>query len=73
MNKSRHVTFRCTQEQYAQLKWQAKFAESTVSAYIVNNLCPKLYKTDGTRPCTDEEAEYFKDALKDKPWNSYGI
>ena len=44
MNKSRHVTFRCTQEQYDELKAQAKFAESTLSAYIVDNLCPRQYQ-----------------------------
>ena len=66
MNKSRHVTFRCTQEQYKELKWQARFAESTLSAYIVNNLCPPMKEVSGMRPETPEEAVFFKSVLKDK-------
>ena len=60
MNKSRHVTFRCTQDQYDEIKWQAKYAESTLSDYILNNLCPELKEVSGIRPCSDEETEWYK-------------
>ena len=42
MNKSRHVTFRCTEEQYALIK---KLAGKNVSQWIVSRLFHrKLYK-----------------------------
>ena len=38
MNKSRHVTFRCTQEQYDELKASADKLGLTVSQFILRSL-----------------------------------
>ena len=35
MNKSRHVTFRCTQEQYELIKSAAAFVKMNVSEFVV--------------------------------------
>ena len=39
MTKSKHVTFRCTQEQYEQIKGQAKANGTTISEFIVERAC----------------------------------
>ena len=38
MNKSRHVTFRCIQEQYDAIKKAANHQEISVSSFIVRTL-----------------------------------
>lgn len=38
MTKSRHVTFRCTQEQYARIKGAAENRHQTVSRFILFTL-----------------------------------
>ena len=43
MNKSRHVTFRCTQEQYEIIK---KYAGKNVSQWIVDRLFYSMRKLD---------------------------
>ena len=43
MTKSRHVTFRCTQEQYDEIKQLASEYDRTVS-YIVQTAIDSLYE-----------------------------
>ena len=70
MNKSRHVTFRCTQEQYDQINIMAKEFEMTVSAYIVDSITDSLWD-DAITLNPPQVREFFKDVdqivdLKDK-------
>ena len=67
MNKTKHVTFRCTEEQYALFKKAADKLELKLSAFIlrsalftqkqVNQEITKLSKAgiDGSKPMTDEQ------------------
>ena len=57
MNKSRHITFRCTQEQYAKIKQLSTAYDQTVS-YIVEVAIDTLY---------DRFSEHNFPQRKDKP------
>ena len=63
MNKSRHVTFRCTQEQYAAIKAYAEKNDITVSRFL-QRVCVFASSTPVTSPWLDMEST--KD-LTDKP------
>ena len=78
MNKSRHVTFRCTQKQYDAIKEQAKANGDSISAFIVER-CTRddsiTYLTPEERSFLNEEInkrysaiqDQLYDSLKDKP------
>ena len=77
MNKSRHVTFRCTQEQYAKLSQFANEQEVSVSR-LLQSLCDQspFIIVSNTPLWTPEEIALLKDRdapplvinrIKDKP------
>ena len=73
MNKSRHVTFRCTEEQYKSIKASAELSERSVSAYIVHTVLSKYYEQ-----CCEELEEKVKwiwqhSDLKVLPLSGHGI
>ena len=74
MNKSRHVTFRCTQEQYAQIKRDAGYCGVGVSQHLVDTYFeayPLGYESKTQRAMSLSGKEFFKDIDKivdlDKP------
>lgn len=73
MTKSRHVTFRCTEEQYAEIKASAEESEKSVSSYIVHTVLSKYYEQ-----CCEELEEKCKwiwqhPDLKVLPLSGHGI
>ena len=62
MNKSKHITFRCTQDQYKEIKASAG---KNLSAYIVSNLCQRVYKesSDPSRKLNTELLRQYKEKV----------
>ena len=62
MNKSRHVTFRCTQEQYDAMKRDAGYCGMSVSALIVETYFERYPIGQATLPPTPFPRIPSKDA-----------
>ena len=77
MTKSRHVTFRCTEEQYDQICDQAKANGTSVSKFILERACddndtPIYLDSESIRKCQDTLNQLRSHRLtvtriKDKP------
>ena len=67
MNKSRHVTFRCTQEQYAQIQKAASQLEISVSRFILTSLAFTSKTSQAENKSWDILWSGLVPAPKDKP------